>query len=181
MSETGGLDSIQYSISSLFLISLFLMLGFVGLGHKVLAFWMFVNSIQLVLHVPLLAIPIPANMHYFLAQYLDIARLQVSLLNQYLIKNNIITINEPQTNSLLAFCGYSETSLISNLSLILAILALICALTLLLQIIDCLTCRKKERRLAPALCNTGFRFFSLFMFEVVICTLIYFSQSTSEN
>lgn len=46
-----------------------------GFGGRLLPTWMFVNSMQLVTHSPLLTTFMPANMHVFLTDYLGWLRL----------------------------------------------------------------------------------------------------------
>lgn len=166
------------------LISLFVLLSFLGLGHSMVSAWMFLNSIQLILHVPLLSIPIPANLHYFLVYYLDLARLQVAYLKQLRFYQNHIqpspTVGQlsPDRNvSTLEYCHYEPNSLISNLALILVVIAAIFTMIIFLQILDFICCRKGRRRLAPRLFNIGIRFFYCFFFEISICVLIHFSYA----
>ena len=51
------------------------MLLFLGLGGRLLPTWMFLNSLQLMVHAPMLATNIPAILHYFLVDYLNLIRL----------------------------------------------------------------------------------------------------------
>ena len=46
-----------------------------GVGGRLLPTWMFLNSMQLIVHTPMLATYVPANLHYFLVKYLSIFRL----------------------------------------------------------------------------------------------------------
>jgi hypothetical protein len=39
--------------------------------------WMFLNSLQLVAHLPLINTAMPANLHQFLRKYLDFVRLKI--------------------------------------------------------------------------------------------------------
>ena len=50
---------------------------FVGIGGRLLPTWMFLNSLQLIVHTPLLATNMPSNLHYFLVRYLDMFRMNV--------------------------------------------------------------------------------------------------------
>ena len=47
----------------------------IGLGGQLLPTWMFLNSMQLITHVPMLDAHVPANLHYFLVHYLSLIRL----------------------------------------------------------------------------------------------------------
>lgn len=42
-----------------------------GIGGRLLPVWMFINSMQLLVHTPLLSMHMPANLHYFLTHYLN--------------------------------------------------------------------------------------------------------------
>ena len=46
--------------------------------------WMFINSMQLILHVPLIRTNLPGNAHFFLLDHLNILRLQFSRFNLWL-------------------------------------------------------------------------------------------------
>ena len=50
---------------------------FVGIGGRMLPVWMFLNSLQLVAHLPLVATDMPANLHYILIKHLDLVRLRI--------------------------------------------------------------------------------------------------------
>lgn len=52
------------------------LLFFVGIGGRLLPTWMFLNSMQLFVHVPMLEIYLPGNLSYFLADYLGRIRLK---------------------------------------------------------------------------------------------------------
>ena len=51
----------------------------VGMGGSLLPTFMFLNSMQLIVHTPLLATNMPGNLHMFLLKYLDMLRLKVDL------------------------------------------------------------------------------------------------------
>ena len=51
------------------------MILLIGFGGHLLPTWMFLNSLQLVSHVPMLDANMPANLHYFLAEYLSLVQL----------------------------------------------------------------------------------------------------------
>lgn len=95
------------------LACLFTVLAFMGFGPSMVTIWMFINTLQLILHTPLMAIPIPSNLHYFLVRYLDVARLQVSyvtnheLFIKYLEPEHLELDYELEREaSLLQFCNY---------------------------------------------------------------------------
>ena len=55
---------------------------FIGIGGRLLPTWMFLNSLQLVVHTPLLSTNMPSNLHYFLVKYLNLLRMNVEIINQ---------------------------------------------------------------------------------------------------
>ena len=57
---------------------------FAGLGGRLLPTFMFLNSIQLIVHTPLLATYMPGNLHLFFLKYLDMLRLKVHLFDEAL-------------------------------------------------------------------------------------------------
>ena len=46
--------------------------------------WMFLNSLQLLVHVPLIRTNLPGNFNYYLLDYLNILRLQTTSFNVWL-------------------------------------------------------------------------------------------------
>ena len=58
----------------LMLVLLLSLLPICLLGNS-LSTWMFLNTLQLIAHMPLLNTLMPANLHLFLAKYLDFVRL----------------------------------------------------------------------------------------------------------
>ena len=54
------------------------------MGARLLPTWMFLNSLQLIAHTPLLATYMPANLNYFLIKLLKIARLNVDKIDEYM-------------------------------------------------------------------------------------------------
>ena len=54
------------------------------LGGPLTTAWMFLNSMHLILHVPLIDASIPANVHYFFKDYLSLIRLSIGPMNKHL-------------------------------------------------------------------------------------------------
>jgi len=50
-----------------------MVLPFASVG-SLLPTWMFINTLQLIAHLPLLNSEMPGNAHYFLSKYLDYVR-----------------------------------------------------------------------------------------------------------
>ena len=81
------IESIQSALTFsyvLLAITAFLLLLLVLTCGPLLPFWMFLNSLQLIVHVPLIRANIPGNAHYFLLEYLDILRLHYWSLTKWL-------------------------------------------------------------------------------------------------
>jgi hypothetical protein len=53
-------------------------------GGPLTTTWMFINSLQLILHVPLIDVQMPSNAHYFLKEYLSLIRFNIGPLNKHL-------------------------------------------------------------------------------------------------
>lgn len=109
--------------------------------------WMFINSMQLILHVILIKSFIPGHAHYFLLDYLNIWRLHFFGINSWLREEFFIeelqmdvqlVASDDQAyyyTNLLYSCGYSF-SLLPNLVIILALMCIILLIWLMLFICD---------------------------------------------
>ena len=87
-------------------------------GGRLLPTWMFLNSLSLLAHLPLLGVMMPANLHYFLQQWLN-----VFVLRNYNLKYELEIWREPlgiknyemaeeektSYHLLLNDCGYKHT------------------------------------------------------------------------
>lgn len=91
---------------------------FVGLGARLLPTWMFLNSLQLIVHTPLIAAYMPANLNYFLIQLLGIARLSSKKIDEAIetwqweegFQNYELSgDNSSAFSHLLNDCGYKHT------------------------------------------------------------------------
>ena len=59
-----------------FVITVFVpLLMLIGFGGRLLPTWMFVNSLSLLVHLPMISSFIPGNLHFFLIEYLGVLRL----------------------------------------------------------------------------------------------------------
>ena len=68
--EADSMDSLAKSINTALIATFIPVLVLVGLGGRLLPTWMFFNSLQLIVHTPLLPAHLPANIHYLLTKYL---------------------------------------------------------------------------------------------------------------
>ena len=77
------LSSIIYWVIGIAIIVLVLTFG------PLLSVWMFINSMQLIAHVPLIRSKLPGNAHYFLLEHLNIIRLHFFGLNSWLNRSKL--------------------------------------------------------------------------------------------
>ena len=69
------IDSVSDMVNTMLVTGFAPMLFLVGLGGQLLPTWMFLNSLQLITHVPMIDAHVPATLHYFLVNYLTMIRL----------------------------------------------------------------------------------------------------------
>ena len=82
--DVESIDNVlEYSYIIMGVIGFLLLLLVLTCG-PLLPFWMFLNSMQLMVHVPLIRTAIPGNAHYFFLDYLNILRFEVWSLNTWL-------------------------------------------------------------------------------------------------
>ena len=125
-----------------------------GVGGRLLPTWMFLNSMQLIVHTPMLATYVPANLHYFLVKYLSIFRLNSKQIND-LVKNwqlenglfnyQLISDKESKYSVFLSICGY-KYAFSHNLILFLLISIVLLVLIAGLSIFSCLKSRRNQQR-----------------------------------
>lgn len=119
--------------------SLVLILPFASCG-SLLPTWMFINTLQLLAHLPLLNSSMPANAHHFLKGYLDMVRwYDKDFIDD--VENSLDSkkydVEFGSFHELLKACDY-EHLISHNMFLIFAGLALICAVWLILAVKDLL-------------------------------------------
>lgn len=116
--------------------------------------WMFLNSMQLIFHVPLIKSDLPAHAHFFMVDYLTKLRLHFDWTNELADSMlgspaaqdyDVIEQNTFYTTQI-KDCGY-HYSFLSNLFAMICISLLIMAVWLLLLCKDCAfrTFSKKQR------------------------------------
>lgn len=125
--------------------------------------WMFLNSMQLIFHVPLIKSDLPAHAHFFMVEYLKKLRLHFDWTNEYAESvvgspaeqdYDVIEQNTFYTAQI-KDCGY-HYSFLNNLFAIICIALVIMAVWLLLLLKDCAfrACSKKQHRMRePFLTN----------------------------
>lgn len=73
--EAEAIDSVTATANTMMVASMAPLVLFVGFGGRLLPTWMFLNSMQLIVHAPLLPVELPANVQYFMSSYLHYIRL----------------------------------------------------------------------------------------------------------
>lgn len=68
-------ESIMPVLDSALVTGMIPIIFLIGLGGSLLPTWMFLNSLQLIVHVPMIDAHLPASLHYFLVNYLSVIRL----------------------------------------------------------------------------------------------------------
>ena len=117
-------------------------------GDKILPTWIFLNSFQLILHLPLFDIPFPPNALFFYKQNLDLIRLNSFGLNQMISKlfNRAKNYDKKIPSHNFVSLGYESIDLIENCGIFILLIAL-CVLAFLICKIKSKLCgRKRSRR-----------------------------------
>lgn len=181
LDDAGAVDNLSY-LNSWFLASILLIGPFASLG-SLLPTWMFINSLQLIAHTPLLNCDMPGNAQYFLNKYLDLVRWRNSDINDWL--QSIFRWKNYETSVgfyhyLLEINGYNHLYG-QNLALILFALFLIGAVWIALAVKDHLVRRGRIRKRKswlfkkphePRCQNFILRFAYEFFLEFCICVFI---------
>jgi len=164
---------------------------------SLLPFWMFINSMQLIAHVPLINSNLPGNSHFFLLENLKIFRLHFGAFNLWLktllgdhreedaalVRDDVT----PYYTTLLYQCGYSFR-LWPNLILIFVLIVTTLTIWVLSFALDfsarC-TCCKNRIRTNHLMANFTVRLLYEAFFEIVLCLMINISffeaEATSEK
>lgn len=91
------------------------MLLMIGLGGSLLPTWMFLNSLQLIVHTPMIDAHLPASLHYFLVNCLSPIRLHSDQIEDLIqawqkgqgVATYKLAVDEDSAYSaLLNMCGY---------------------------------------------------------------------------
>ena len=160
--------------------------------------WMFINSMQLIVHLPLIRSPQPGNSHLFLLDHLNVLRMNFGSLNAWLQKQvgdsrleDVGLVLNPEASyytTLVYQCGYSF-SLWPNLILTFCLLGLTLVIWLIMAGADLTRCfctkhcvkgrckrsckRRCRRRHREQTMNNFFvRFLYEIFFEIMLCVMI---------
>ena len=166
------------------LVTCAFLLIFLGINANLLPTWMFLNSIQLIMHTALLSTSMPSNLHYFLNHYLSILRMnpesldlamEVWLSESGLIDYELSNREGVYFNAVLGMCGYKH-ALSRNLLVVAGIFFTILFVILLLSLIDLITKRSSERRSSVYMCNFMIRFLYEFFLEICLSVFIHITS-----
>lgn len=182
------IETMESLIDTTLLIVFIPFVFLIGFGGRLLPTWMFLNSMQLVVHIPTLQVYIPANLSYFLLHYLQYIRLKIdgiegAFLDQEARMNTEVSNDAISFMSLLKMCGYAH-----QVTLNLAIVILIGASILLLLLIALMLDLKKKqrsigqqrspgRKCVACVTNFNIRFTYEFYLELCICVAVQISLS----
>ena len=161
---------------------IFFLLPIVFNTGSLLPFWMFLNSMSLIAHIPMLNINLPAGANYFLLGLLDILRFNIGQLNLWLrqqvqgsdeldfelVLNDEVAFYTP----LLYACGYSF-SIWPNLipyGCILALILILWVFACMIDLVKC--CCNRKPSYESKMTNCIVRFFYEVFFEVILCAFI---------
>lgn len=148
--------------------------------------WMFVNSLQLIVHIPLLRISIPASANLFLLDYLSFIRLNVGNLHAFLEKEIGIDSDNREDyeviksygtsngyyNELIRSCGY-HVSFTRNLLIVIVLTILVLLTWLILSLLNNWIC--KNGKLEAHWNNLIVRFLYEMFFEIALCLMLSFA------
>ena len=81
----GELDMINDFVDGFIVFSSLAAVVFLGMGGRLLPTWMFLNSMQLIVHTPMLNTFMPSNLHYFLISYLNFVRINPKALDKSML------------------------------------------------------------------------------------------------
>ena len=135
---------------------------------------MFLNTLQIIAHMPLLNLVMPANAHYCLAKYLNIVRLYSKRLNTMLRG----PFNMKRTSGIkglynvyMQLCEY-EHLYSRNLVIVIALAIVFLVVGIALRIRYVCTPRKADKKLYGREPSALLRLFYEMFFEICLCILI---------
>ena len=137
-------------------VTIMFVLFLIGIGGGILPTWMFLNTMSLIVHTPLLITDMPANLHDFLQKYLDIMRLDLNL-----IKERGLEIENLRGYS---YGYWNNTVLVSSIG--------ISFLTITAFFYLCCRKSKNSSNRAAWMTNFTLRYAYVVFFEVFLCLVI---------
>ena len=159
-------------------------------GGRLLPTWMFLNSMQLILHVIMIKSDMPSNAQLFFLDFLDKLRLKFDW-SEELTESNVGSPARDDYEALqkdeyfsvhIKDCGY-HYSWLNNLFVFICIAGLIFLVWLLLLLKDCIMrrCMNKKSTNEAFMANFSLRFLYEVVFEICLATVIYLSLTDNSN
>ena len=166
------------------IIACFALLFLLGINARMLPTWMFLNSIQLIIHSALLSTNMPSNLHYFLFHYLNLFRLNPEAVDLEMeiwqresgqIDYELANRDDEYFSSVLGMCGYKH-AFSRNLLIVLCLSLVLLIIVSALSIVDHVKKRTGEYRLSSYMCNFSIRFAYFFFLEICLSVLIHIAS-----
>ena len=156
--------------------------------------WMFINSMQLIAHVPLISSKLPANAHYFFLNFMGLVRFNLETINSSLdtvssklLDYQLIEDENSFYSSQLHSSGY-RFSFVRNVLSITCMAALIALVWLFTAVIQLLRkkatgaeANKKTSSSEVFMNNFMVRFLLEVFFELMICAMINVTSVTASG
>ena len=167
-----------------------ILIGFLAcllLGGEMVPFWAMVNTLQILIHLPLINVEIPGFTALFLKGLLDVTRFEFVPLDGLV---NILTGYRPDAetegglNPVFEQYGYESKYMIPNLGLIWITFLVLCAATVLAGVKDLVTILwcdvktpllRRQTKWCSFMSNVWTRFMLEVFLEMTICILINFT------
>ena len=176
------MDQITEIVDIVMVLACISLLFFLGINARILPTWMFLNSIQLIMHTVLLSTSMPSNLHYFLMHYLNLIRMsppsylepEMEVL-QYETDQNYYELsnkNDSSYSSVIRMCGYKHT-FSQNLIIVIGFTLLLVTATVVISLVDFVCRRRGNRRCSAYICNFNVRFFYELILEICLSVLIH--------
>ena len=160
------------------------LLFFLGINARILPTWMFLNSIQLIMHSVLLSTSMPSNLHYFLLHYLNLIRMNPPSLNLEMellqresgqVDYELSNKDDSPYTSILGMCGYKH-AFSQNLLIVCGISLILLIVITVSSLIDLVKRRHGNRRCSAYVCNFSVRFAYEFFLEICLSVLIHIAS-----
>ena len=187
--ETKMLDALSNLVVGLICLVVGISMLVAAFRGSLVSTWIFINTLQLIAHVPLVATKLPANAHYFLLNLLSFVRLNfqsvsssIDSIQAKMLEGKLVSDESYWYNESLHIGGY-RFSFVHNMLIIGVIAAGIALVWLLTAVIEALTNKCGRGQQSPAtrtkeslMNNFAVRFALEVYFELMICAMITLSS-----
>lgn len=160
------------------ILMLFYFFAAICVTGRLLPWWAYVNTLQIILHTVLFSVQMPGNVAIFLLFLLDIARFNFIPYNQWILDSRDAWQEEGAFNEVFNQNGYTSYYCVPNLGLFFLMFVLFTVLWLIAHICDKVFARcgitnvYVNRPFEQILCNFNARFFFEAYLEIAICAAI---------